>query len=337
MYRFTEEILTKFENLKSISFQSVTANDDFWTKLFEVGPKLICKNKITEFSLDSWAPEVVSDEWFEKLSEFLWSFPNLEKLSLNGWKVGEHFIFISQHLKRCKSIDLQMNGIHPEIASWLINELDPDVCEEINLGANWIGAPGLALMRKQLMKFKNLKALHLNSNKLFKDSHDIDSISEIFKCFDKLEVLSIHENSWSETDFDSLWDVFSNYENLKELNVSRNRLTINSIKKFISCLIEGKFSNLEELDFSFNQIGEGGLTLLIRHFIKHWPLKLRELSIRGMQINWESHFPIIKSLLQTLPTQVFKKLVLYPNSLRKSVKESYKETLEISDAKRLVF
>lgn len=97
-----------------------------------------------------------------------------------------------------------MNGIHPEIAGLLIADLDPDVCEEINLGANWIGSPGLALMRKQFMKFVNLRVLNLDSNKLFKDAHDIEAISEIFRSFEKLEVLSISENSLSDADFSTL-------------------------------------------------------------------------------------------------------------------------------------
>ena len=54
------------------------------------------------------------------------------------------------------------------------------------------------------MKFKNLKALHINSNKLFKDSHNIYFLSEMFESFEKLEVLSIQENSMSENDFEVL-------------------------------------------------------------------------------------------------------------------------------------
>ena len=250
--------------------------------------------------------------------------------------MGENFIYISQHLKRWKSIELQMNGFNPEISSCLINELNPEICEEINIGANWIGSSGLTLMKERFMQFKNLKALSINSNKLFKDNPNVPVISEIFSSFDKLEELWIHENSLSENDFDTLWDVFGDYENLKVLNISRNLLTIKSVKKFISTQKLGKFENLEVLDFSFNQIGEGGFTLLLRHFAKYQSLKIRELHIRGMQLNEESHFPIIENLLKIKPQHVFKKLVLYPNNLRKNVKEKFKETLELADAQRLI-
>ena len=54
------------------------------------------------------------------------------------------------------------------------------------------------------MNFKLLKALHINSNKLFKDSHNIYFLSELFESFLDLEVLSIQENSLSESDFEVL-------------------------------------------------------------------------------------------------------------------------------------
>ena len=71
----------------------------------------------------------------------------LEKLSLKGSKVGEHFIFLSSNLKRLKSIDLQMNGFSPAIVLNLLGVLDPEILEELNLGVNWIGSSGLSLIK----------------------------------------------------------------------------------------------------------------------------------------------------------------------------------------------
>ena len=147
MYRFTEEILTKFENLESIYFEAVTSNDEFSYALFAAGPHLSFKNKIKDITFASWAPEIVDDEWFENLNDFLNNFSGLEKLSLKGSKIGENFIFISSHLKRLKSIDLQMNGISPTIAQSLLDVIDPQVWEELDLGVNWIGSSGISLLK----------------------------------------------------------------------------------------------------------------------------------------------------------------------------------------------
>lgn len=80
---------------------------------------------------------------------------------------------------------------------------------------------------------KNLRSLQLNSNKLFKGTHDIELVCEIFKSFSKIQKLSMHENSISESDFKELAFVFAKYKNLKHLNLSRNNMTENSIQHFV--------------------------------------------------------------------------------------------------------
>lgn len=107
----------------------------------------------------SCAPDVISDEWYEAFNTFLDNFPNLEKISLKGMKIGENFVFFSDHLKRMKSVDLQMNGISPAIALNLMSVLELPKLEELNLGANWIGYQGLRAMKDGLSQMKNLKTL----------------------------------------------------------------------------------------------------------------------------------------------------------------------------------
>lgn len=148
-YRFTEEILTKFENLESITFEAISSNEEFWDLLFACGPNLKFKTTLKELNIHACVPDEVTDEYFENLNEFLNNFPNLEKISLRGKKVGENFVFLAENLKRVKSIDLQSNGFSPTIAANFMNIIDLSTLEELNLGANWIGYDGLRLMKEK--------------------------------------------------------------------------------------------------------------------------------------------------------------------------------------------
>ena len=185
-------------------------------------------------------------------------------------------------------------------------------------------------------RLTNLKALHLNSNKLLKGHHNIELVAEIFSTFTKIEVLWMHENSISEDDFIVLCEVFSNYANLKHLNLSRNGLTAESISTFRSHLVRGRFGSLKHLDMSFNRIGEDGFETLLYSLMKSKHMRLKEFYLRGMTLYKEVHLPMVSTFIKSIMKPGFKKLNFKPNNLRKDVLNEFKDSLIDSYSSRLI-
>lgn len=325
-----------------MNFEAVTASPtpdgqtDFCTALFAASAGFKFKNSLEELRITTCPPDIATDEWFESLNDFLNRFPGLKKLSLGGMKLGQDFVFLTENLKKLEVVELPMNGISPSIASNLLGYLNPEVLQELDLGANWIGYEGLRLMKDSFKQFKGLKVLKLNSNKIFKDPHSLDVVEEVFQTFENMEELAIHENSVSEKDFDVLCDVFSEYKNLRVLNISRNNLNDGSILKLVNAMKNGKFMKLEVLDLSFNQIDQIAFEFLVKYLIKNKHPNLKELILRGMSLDKDKDLPLIKELLVSLNSHTFRKLNLKPNNLRKNVKVAFKHKLEDKYSHRLI-
>mmetsp|Transcript_17631 Transcript_17631/g.19828 ORF Transcript_17631/g.19828 Transcript_17631/m.19828 type:complete len:204 (-) Transcript_17631:53-664(-) len=187
----------------------------------------------------------------------------------------------------------------------------------------------------------SLKELHLNSNKIFKDYVDIDLACDIFKTFKNLEVLTFQENSLNHEQFARLLEIFCGYKNLKHLNISRNLLTEESINALINAMENGYLRNLEFLDISFNQIGIEGFKDLCTYYTENPEFTPKELLIRGAHFAFEAKMTNqdiptttlcqqlldIQLLLSSICKPGFKKLVLKPNNLRKTMKEKFKSEL----------
>ena len=89
-----------------------------------------------------------------------------------------------------------------------------------------------------------------------------------------------------------------------------------------------RFSKLEFLDLSFNQIEQRGFEMLSKFYIKNPKYAPKELYLRGMTFEKDKHLPLIRDLLKAINSPYFKKLNLKPNNLRKNVKEKFKEELD---------